>query len=302
MNIIVTNKYRDLIYNSNIEVLKESHGVFKVGQIVNSFNSIFYKKIIIDATAILGFPKEDVLKELIASFDSDKLILFLPPDNPPPKKFLSFLVNIGLYNFTDNPNGLIELVRRSNTINNVQEFMHVEEEEKEAEEDLLYNDDAAGRIIIGFKSVTDDSYITEIIYSIKSILESKYKKDVVCVEVNKRNFTFYNSENMYSISSDKYNEFVSNNQNCSVMLVDLDNFPNNKFNDIVYLVNPSLYCINKLLLQKRDAFIKLKGEKIVFVNSLLSSNDVIQFAKEANISVYYNLSPVNDRVDRKSVV
>ena len=126
MNIIVTNKYRDLIYSTNIEILKELNGEYKVSQIANSFNSIFYKKIIIDATAIQDFPKESVLKELSKSFDMDKLILFLPPDNPPPKKFLSFLVSLNIYNFTDNARGLSELVQRSNTIDNVKEYSKTE--------------------------------------------------------------------------------------------------------------------------------------------------------------------------------
>ena len=61
MNIIVTNKNRDLIFSTNIEVLKEIRGVFKVKQILNNLNSIFYKKIIIDATALECFPNENVL-------------------------------------------------------------------------------------------------------------------------------------------------------------------------------------------------------------------------------------------------
>ena len=64
MNIIVTNQYKDLIEGTNIEIMKELNGVFKVSEIANSFNSIFYKKLIIDATALERFPKEDVLKYL----------------------------------------------------------------------------------------------------------------------------------------------------------------------------------------------------------------------------------------------
>ena len=64
MNIIVTNQYKDLIEGTNIEIMKELNGVFKVSEIANSFNSIFYKKLIIDATALERFPKEDVLKDL----------------------------------------------------------------------------------------------------------------------------------------------------------------------------------------------------------------------------------------------
>ena len=101
MNIIVTNKYKDIIVSSGIEILKELNGVFKISEIANSFNSIYYKKIVIDATALDNFPKEDVLRELVKRFDTEKLILFLPPDSPPPIKFLSFLVSLNIYNFTE---------------------------------------------------------------------------------------------------------------------------------------------------------------------------------------------------------
>ena len=299
MNLIVTNKYKDLIYNTNIEVLKELNGVFKVSQIANSFKSIFYKKIIIDGTALENFPRENVLRELITTFDADKLILFLPPDNPPPKKFLSFLISIGLYNFTDNPNGLVELTKKSNTKEDVAGFLEPVRETSDdsiIKDDLYDNNDAPGRIVVGFKSVTENSYVTELIYGLKRTLEDKYKKDVMAIEINKRDFMYYNQPHMYSISGDKLNEFLKNNLNWDVVLVDLNDFNDGSINDLIYLVNPSLFTTNKLLYKQRDALIKLKGEKVVFVNSLLNTNDVNGYAKEAGISVYFNLPPVNDRV------
>ena len=89
MNVIVANKYKDLINNSNIQIMKVMSGVFKVSEIANSFNGMYYQKIIIDATALDGFPKKEVLKDLASRFDTEKLILFLPPDDSPPKSFLS---------------------------------------------------------------------------------------------------------------------------------------------------------------------------------------------------------------------
>ena len=299
MNIIVTNKYKDLIYNTNIEILKELHGVFKVREIVNSFSSIFYKKIIIDATALEGFPKEDVLKELIASFDMDKLILFLPPDNPPPKKFLAFLVSINLFNFTDNQKGLIELIKKSNTFEDVKNFQQVEEEKVTnlpSEDNIYENTDAPGRIVLGFKSVTENSFNTEIIYSIKRTLEEKYNKNVLAVEIDRKNLSYYNANNIHSVYRERINDFLKNNLGYDVILVDLGELDMNVCDDVIYLVNPSLYTVNKLMYKSRDAFIKLKGKKVVFTNSLLTTSDVNQFAKEAGISVYYNLGPINDRV------
>lgn len=302
MNIIVTNKYRDLIYSTNIEILKELNGEYKVSQIANSFNSIFYKKIIIDATAIQDFPKESVLKELSKSFDMDKLILFLPPDNPPPKKFLSFLVSLNIYNFTDNARGLSELVQKSNTIDNVKEYSKTENVEQnivhdEKEDDLYSNN---GRIVLGITNIEKNTYSAKFIYMLKTELESLGKR-VLVLEVDKKNFAFYRAEDMISISNNQLNNRLNDSFGYDIVLIDSDNTLENVCNDVIYLLDPSLWEVNKLVFSDRMIFQKLKGKKIIFVNSLLSDQDVDQFAKEANISVYYNIPPLNDRKNNKEL-
>ena len=306
MNIIVTNKYKDLIYGTNIEIMKELTGVFSVSEIYNSFQSVFYKKIILDATAIKNFPKEEVIKELASKFDTEKLILFLPPDNPAPKKFYSFLISLNILNFTDNSRGLIELVKRSNTLNDVEEFVIKEEENKEEEsnpDDLNYQDISQGRYIIGIRSMTKESLSTELIYLIKRTLEDNYQKKVYAVELDKREFFFYNQKDMYSISKNKLKRFLDDHMYCDILLIDLgDNDDLNSFcNDVIYLVEPSLYQVNKLLLSDREAFQKLKGKKIVFMNNLLAPNEQNQFAKEASISIYYTFAPLNDRIHNQTI-
>lgn len=299
MNIIVVNKYKDLIYSTNIEILKEMSGVFKVDQIANSFNSIFYKKIIIDATALAGFPKENVLKELASSFDPEKLILFLPPDNPPPKSFLSFLVSLNIFNFTDNINGLVELVKKSNSINDVRGFIQTKEDNNK---DLDINNvdnsyQTSDKIILGINSLNDDIFATELVYMMKKNLEEKYGKQVLAIEINKNEFRYFNSNNMLSTDENRISSILNNSLNYDIILIDLNNSKvNNICTDIIYLLDPSLYKINKLLYKNRNVFLNLKGKKVLFVNSLLKENDVNQFSREANISVYYNLSPLNDRI------
>ncbi len=302
MNIIVTNKYRDLIYGTNIEVLKELNGVYKVSQIANSFNSIFYKKIIIDATAIQDFPKESVLKELSKSFDMDKLILFLPPDNPPPKRFLSFLVSLNIYNFTDNIRGLLELVQRSNTIDNVKEFSKVEKSDPsivhDDKEDDIYS--SSGRIVLGISNIENNSYSTKFVYMLKTELDSLGKK-VQCIEIDKKNFVYYRSDDMVSIGSNQIQSHLNNSFGYDVMLLEADNRLESICDDVIYLLDPSLWEVNKLLFSDRLVFQKLKGKKVIFVNSLLSDQEVDLFAKEANISVYYNIPPLNDRKNNKEL-
>ena len=303
MNIIVTNKYRDLIYSTNIEVLKELNGVYKVNQIVNSFKSVFYKKIIIDATSLQDFPKGNVLKELASNFELDKLILFLPPDNPPPKNFLSFLVNLKIYNFTDNPKGLIKLVQKSNTYEDVSSFVtnnknNIKPVVQEPVNNEIYTNN--GRLILGISSVQKNNYSTKLVYMLKKQLEF-HKKSVLAVELDKRDFNFYRSTNMESIPSNRIRDFLSSNSNYEIVLIDSNSYLENYSNDVIYLLDPSLFEINKLLYTDRMVFQKLKGKKIVFVNSLLSDKDVEQFAREAGISVYYNLPPLNDRKENEEL-
>lgn len=304
MNIIVTNKYRDLIYSSNIEILKELNGVYKVNQIASSFNSIFYKKLIIDATALDDFPKESVLKDLSKSFDLDKLILFLPPDNPPPKRFLSFLVSLNIFNFTDNIQGLLGLIQKSNTLDDVKNFkVEINKQNTNVIVQDNSNDDIysnSGRFILGVQDLQKNNNSTKLIYMLKNELDALGKK-VSAAEIGKKNFLYYRDNSLNSINGNQINEYISNAFGCDVILIDSDNNLDSITNDVIYLIDPSLWEVNKMLFLDRMAFQKFKGKKIIFINSLLSDQEVDQFAKEANISIYYNLPPLNDRIKNKEL-
>ena len=301
MNIIVTNRNKDLIYGANIEIMKELNGVFQVSEIANSFNSIFYKKLIIDATAIANFPKEDVLRELAKTFDTEKLILFLPPDDPPPKKFLSLLVSINIFNFTDNIKGLQKLVSKSNTYEDVKEFAFVQSNTRQVDDKIDFSDYDTGldnkQIILGLKNVTKDAGSTELTYLLKKALEDVYKKSVIAIEVDKNDLMFFNEPNMYSVRSNKLGEFFASQRKVDVVLVDLNySSSTDMCTDVIYIVEPSLYRVNQLMMGNRNAFNSLKGKKVILNKSLLSTNDTSVFAKEAGISIYFNLPPLNDRV------
>lgn len=303
MNIIVTNQNKDLIISANIEIMKELNGVFQVSEIANSFNSIFYKKLIIDATSLDRFPKEDVLKELAKTFDTEKLILFLPPNEPPPRKFLSFLVSINIYNFTDNVKGLVELVNRSNTYDDVKEYATVPISDNERVENNQIDFESenyassSGQVILGVYNVTKDTNSTNLCYLLKKNLKEVYKKNVVALEIDKNDFVYYADKDMYSVTSQRLGEFFSVFSNMDVIIVDLANNKNvDSCTDIIYLVDPSLYRINQLMMINRGAFNTLKGKKVVLDNSLLSDHEISIFAKEAGISVYFNLPPLNDRI------
>lgn len=299
MNVIVANRYSELINGSNIQIMKVMSGVFKVSEMVNSFRGMFYQKIIIDATALDGYPRKEVLKELATSFDTEKLILFIPPEDTPPASFLSYLVSINIYNFTDNINGVRKLVSKSNTYDDVKNYLItntkpvVSNDFEEFTQNSL--DQTNGKIILGLKDITSNNSSVVLAYILKNHLEKVYKKSVAALEIDKRDFIFYGDKDMYSIDSSKLGEFIGNNM-FDILLLDLKESDNaNICNDVLYLVDPSIYMINKLMFTNKRAFDALKGKKVILVNSLLSEKDVNIFAKEAGISIYFNLPPLNDR-------
>lgn len=301
MNVIVANKYKDLINNSNIQIMKVMSGVFKVSEIANSFNGMYYQKIIIDATSLDGFPKKEVLKDLASRFDTEKLILFIPPDNSPPKSFLSYLVSINIYNFTDNIKGVMQLISKSNTFEDVKEYSVSNTSSVRKENNI--NDFASSYIdntkciILGIQSVTNDISSTELVYMLKKNLTTVHKKNVIAIEIDKKDFLYFNDKEMMSINSNKLGEFINMAKGLDVVLVDLGHGKSsNVCNDTLYLVNPSLYLVNELMFTNKRAFDTLKGKKVVLVNSLLEQKDINVFAREAGISIYFNLPPLNDRV------
>ena len=46
----------------------------------------------------------------------------------------------------------------------------------------------------------------------------------------------------------------------------------------------------------KKCFENLKGKKVILVNSLLENKDINIFAKEAGISIYFTIQPLNDRI------
>ena len=156
-------------------------------------------------------------------------------------------------------------------------------------------DQTNGKIILGLKDITSNNSSVVLTYILKNHLEKVYKKNVIALEIDKRDFVFYGDKDMYSIDSSKLGEFISNTV-FDILLLDLkENDNTNICNDVIYLVDPSIYMINKLMFNNKRAFDDLKGKKVILINSLLSEKDVNIFAKEAGISIYFNLPPLNDR-------
>lgn len=119
MNVIVSNRQKEIIDNANIDAIKDLNGLFNVDDLINKFKNYFFSKMILDATSIINFASRDVLAKLAKEIGGDKLVILLPNSPEPPIEFKKLLVDLGIYNFSNNIADVVNYLEKPNTYENV---------------------------------------------------------------------------------------------------------------------------------------------------------------------------------------
>ena len=304
MNVIISNKSQALLANLDIDVIKSINGEFTVDELIAQFSNFYYNKMIIDITAIKDYQNINVIQNLSVNFDMSKVILLLDDSetvNSP--MYLSQLVSMGIYNFTTNINVIKYLIDNPNTYKDVASYHNINGFKKPTlNENAIDNTKGKiGQKILGFKNITEHAGATTLIYLLKLHLEKNYK--VKAVEVDGNDFVFFNDDDLESVSSVTFNDFLTQNINCDVILVDLNNSSvENYCNDIIYLIEPGRIQLNKLIRKDNEIFEKLRNKKIVLNRSVLSDKDVEDFEKESGSKVFYNLPYLDDKLDNQPII
>ena len=131
----------------------------------------------------------------------------------------------------------------------------------------------------------------------KKLLSKHYS--VVAIEVDKRDFIYFNDKDMVNATSNEIGNTVVKYSDKDIILIDINTSrqAENLCNDVLCLVEPSIIKLNKLMMLDRNAFAKIKKEekKLILNRSLLSSKDILEFEYESKSKVYYNLPPLDDR-------
>lgn len=315
MNVVVANEKQNELANLDVDIIKNLTGLYDVSEIIETFKSFFYSKMILDVTALKEYKDIHTYEELSSKLGADKIIFLLPEgSNLCTPNFLSHMIDLGIYNFTTNINGVKYLLNKPNTIKEVEHIkkmvnQQTEEVSNENNVDTTNNFDNINNLtsvstkvndgvtIVGFKNITDHAGATTLIYMLKKELVHEYGSDgVIAIEINKNDFTLFNDKNMVSAKENNIKSIINNYPNAKVILIDLNNSIDNSYcGDIIYLVEPSTIKLNKLIQKNRMIFTNLANKKIVLNNSLLLNNDVSDFESEARIRVFYNLPPLDER-------
>ena len=94
---------QDELENSDIEFVKKMEGINTADEIINTFRNFYYSKMILDVTGVKDYLNISNIQKLAMNLNVNKIIFFLP--NIPEvssSTYLSKLVGLGIYNFTNN--------------------------------------------------------------------------------------------------------------------------------------------------------------------------------------------------------
>ncbi len=293
MNVVVANYFDQKLNTLKAEVIKKINGEYQAEELVNMFSNFFYNKMILDITAIKNYTDLSNLKKLSANIDISKVILLLDDDpQASSAEFLSKLISIGIYNFSKTIEGVEYLINHTNTYKDVAHIHQIEDLSKKVATRVIEK-----RVkILGIKNLTTHAGATSLVYMLKKQLELNYK--VAAIEVDRTDFIYYGEKDMYSTTnSDLFDELARISNMYDVILIDLNVSGDESLcNDILYLLEPSILKLNKLMKKNADIFTELGGKKIILNKSLLDTKDVAEFEYEAKAKIFYSIPPLNDRM------
>lgn len=302
MNVIVANKYKEMLSNLDIEVIRRIDGVFPVDEIIKDFQNFFFNKMILDITAIENYHDIKNIQKLSITLDMSKVILLL--DNTPETtnpQYLSRLISMGIYNFTTNQEGLMYLYNNPNSYRDVAQYQQFDQpiQQTPTERVITRYETVSqpvqmGPRIIGIKSVTQHSGATTMTYMMYKQLKQNYQ--VLPIEVDKRDFVYYNDKEMISVDGNNLSNIINNNMNKDAIIIDVNQNQSAEAmcQQVLYLVEPSIVKLNKLVMTRPAVLNELKNKTIVLNPSMLSIKDLDDFEYESKLKVFFNMPPVDD--------
>lgn len=307
MNVVVANKNEGLINNLDLDIIKTLNGEYTAEEIIDNFSNFFFNKMLLDITALKDNNDISSFQKLSMSLDVNKIIFILDAEKMNDRQYLSKLISIGIYNFANTKESVLYLYSNPNSYKDVAHIHSLNislddnrqddkknwffkfGDTKTQEETTRYKNAK----IIGFKNMTNGAGATTLVYMLKKHLsENKY---VVALEVNKNDFGFFHEKDMYSVNQNNLDAAIRRFDSAAYILVDLNNGNENMCDEVIYLIEPSIIKLNKMMLIHKDIFDKLYGKKIVLNKSLLTEKDITEFEYESHSKVYFNMPPINDR-------
>ena len=319
MNVIVANKYSQMLSNLRIDIIKNVEGEFDVEDIVSNFQNFFFNKMILDITAIRDYQNIATIQKLSFGLDMSKVILLLddsPVVNSP--SYISELISMGIYNFTRNIDAVAYLINNPNTYKDVAQYhilggsgaagnktANISLDPGQVNSNFInesVNKMFMGTRVIAVKNLTEGAGATTLTYMMKKVLEGNYR--VLAVEVDKHDFMYFNDSDLRSVTTAELETITKNpNSDYEVILVDINDSPKiSTIKEIIHLVEPTTIKLNKMIRMDRLVLEKMKSYQVVLNKSLLNEKDVEEFEYESRCKTFANLPYLDDKqADNKDI-
>ena len=319
MNVIVANKYSQMLSNLRIDIIKNVEGEFDVEDIVSNFQNFFFNKMILDITAIKDYQNIATIQKLSFGLDMSKVILLLDDSqvvNSP--SYISELISICIYNFTRNIDAVAYLINNPNTYKDVAQYHILGASSAKADTQANISLDPGqinsnfinesvnkmfmGTRVIAVKNLSDGAGATTLTYMMKKALEGNYR--VLAIEVDKKDFMYFNDSDLRSVTTAELETITKNpNSDYEVILVDINDSPKiSTIKEVIHLVEPTTIKLNKMIRTDRLVLEKMKSYQVVLNKSMLNDKDVEEFEYESRCKTFANLPYLDDKQeDNKEV-
>ena len=311
MNVIISNKYQEMLAGLDIDIIKSLNGEFEVDELISNFSNFFFNKMILDITSIKNYHDLTNLQKLSMALDMSKVILLLDDSTESSTTgYLSKIISMGIYNFTKSVDNIKFLIDNPNSYKDVAHYHQLNTPEPIQNQGALVNDfikndlgERTNSTVIGFKNITYHAGATSLVYMLKKQLSKHYK--TAAIEVNKTDFMFFNDPELISTTQEDLKNALFRVGNAEITLVDLnDTLDSGKTvcNEVICLIEPSTIQLNKMIRKDKGIFSKLKGSKIVLNKSLLDKKDIKDFEYESRSEVFFNIPPLDDKVNSHKIL
>lgn len=319
MNIVIKNQNSRILDSLNIEIIKTLTGEFSIEEVNEQLINMYFNKVIIDITAIRNYYDLNSVITFLRGFEPDKVIILLNDSGTVnSNSFLGKIVESGYYNFTrnaaginyllDNPNSMADVMQYTQpttTVTAMESPMGIEASFKLSEAKMQaapFTKKNANQKIIGIQNLTEHAGSTTLAYMMIKNLRANYV--VKGIEMNKQDFIYFRDSDLaFCTSIDDLKMKLREYAMADAIIIDLNDFDASEFcDDILYLVDPGILRLNKLMKSNSNILTKVRNGKIVLNRSALKNEELPNFEYEAKFKVFFNLANFNDRSDKVSVI
>ena len=319
MNVIIANKYSQMLSNLRIDIIKNVQGQFEVDDIVSNFQNFFFNKMILDITAVKDYENIATIQRLSFGLDMSKVILLLDDSkvvNSP--SYISELISMGIYNFTRNIDAVSYLINNPNSYKDVAQYhilgssgpmsskqSNISLEPGEIKSDFInesVNKVFMGTRVIAIKNLTEGAGATTLTYMLKKALEGNYK--VLALEVDKHDFMYFNDSDLRSVTSGELETITKNpNSDYEIILVDINDSPKiTTIKEVLHLVEPTTIKLNKMIRLDRLVLETMKSYQLVLNKSLLTAKDVEEFEYESRCKTFENIPYLDEKQEKIEIL